>query len=112
MLDELVAERLGRFWDIRRQQHGEVITYAVPSPTGERVELGHSYGLHLWLCLPQGWRADTHDDDLEGLVEELNQYIDIADAVLRQQLTVPHHGSDPRPNRWKISEFDVTLRMT
>jgi hypothetical protein len=27
-------------------------------------------------------------------------------------LTVPHHGSDPRPNRWKISEFDVTLRMT
>jgi hypothetical protein len=29
VLDELVAERLGRFWDLRRQQDGELVTYAV-----------------------------------------------------------------------------------
>ena len=90
VLDELVDERLGgRHWDIRRQQDGDVITYTVATATGDRVELGQSYGLHLWLSLSQGWRSDTHGDDVESLVYEFNEYLDIIEA------TAPGSGHCP-----------------
>ena len=109
VLDELVDERLGPYWDIRRQQTGEVITYVVSSPAGGRVDLGQSYGVHLWLSLPQGWRADTHGDDVESLVYDFNQYLDLAEAILRGELAVPHRDPNSRSRRWELPEFDLVL---
>jgi|GEM_PF-4533130 len=110
VLDELVDERLGRHWDIRRQQDGDVITYTVATATGDRVELGQSYGLHLWLSLSQGWRSDTHGDDVESLVYEFNEYLDIIEAILRGQVIVPPRDPDSRMERWKVPDVDVVMR--
>ena len=110
VLDELVDERLSRSWDVRRRQDGDVVTYDVSSPDGRRVVLGQSYGVHLWLSLPQGWRSDTHDDDMESLVYDFNQYVSMADAILRGQLAVPHREPDSRSPRWRVAEFDLVMR--
>jgi len=110
VLDELVDERLGRHWDIQRQQHDEVITYTVATPAGDRIELGQSYGVHLWLSLSQGWRADTQADDVESLVYELDEYLDVVEAILRGQVTVPPRDPDSRSKRWKVPDIDVVMR--
>ncbi len=109
VLDELVEERLNRSWDIRRQQNGDVVTYDVSAPDGGRIELGQSQGVHLWLSLPQGWRSDTHADDIESLIYDFNQYISMADAILRGQLVVPDRKPDSRPKRWEVPEFDLVM---
>ncbi|HET7474795.1 MAG TPA: hypothetical protein VFJ97_02080 [Dermatophilaceae bacterium] len=110
VLDELVEERLGRSWDLQREQGGEVRTYYVSSPSGRRIELGQSYGVHLWLVLPQGWRVDTHADDLDSLVFEFSQFISLAEAILRDQVRVPHPEPDSRSRRWDIPEFGIVMR--
>ena len=109
MLDELVEERLGRLGDLRRRQDGDVVIYDVCSPDGRRVELGRAHGVHLWFSLPQGWRSDTHGDDIESLLYDFTQYIDVADAILRGQLAVPHKGPGPRRRRWEVPEYDLVM---
>ncbi|HEX8081857.1 MAG TPA: hypothetical protein VF557_16720 [Jatrophihabitans sp.] len=108
-LDELVDERLSR-WDIRRQQDGDRVTYDVSSPDGRRVELGQNHSVHLWLSLPQGWRSDTAGDDVESLVHDFNEYISMADAILRGQLVVPPREPGSRRQRWVVPEFDLFMR--
>ena len=110
VLDELVNERLGRRWSLQRQQAGEVITYTVATAAGDRIELGHSYGVHLWLSVSPGWRSDTHGDDVDSLVYEFDEYLDIVEAILRGQVIVPPQNPDSRSRQWKVPGTDVVMK--
>lgn len=109
ILDDLVRAQfdspefqMSTSWD------SEACEYRVSSEERAAILLGQAHELHIWLELPCGWRLDSHDEDVSGLVDEFDGMLRLGAAFLRGHVLLPPaHATN---KRWEIPEYGVILR--